>query len=67
MIWSCCYVAVWVFLIIYLTAWYPITWREEETSYIVGYSNISTNSQQGRAFITTKSEPMMINAWLLTV
>jgi hypothetical protein len=35
---------MWVFLVIYLTAWYLIDWKEEESSYIVGYSNISNNS-----------------------
>jgi hypothetical protein len=44
MIWGCFYVAVWVFLIIYFTLWYPIDRREEETSYTVGYANISYNS-----------------------
>jgi hypothetical protein len=44
MIWGCCYVALWVFLIIYHTAWYPIDRREEETGYVMGYSNITNNS-----------------------
>jgi hypothetical protein len=55
-VWGCLCVALWVFLIIYFTVQYSIDRREEETSYIVGYANM--------AFITTKSEPMMINAWL---
>jgi hypothetical protein len=43
MIWSS-YVAVCVFLIIYVTPWYTIDRREGETSYILGYFNITDNS-----------------------
>jgi hypothetical protein len=44
MVWGCFYVAVWVFLVIYFITLYPIARREEETSYIEGYANISSNS-----------------------
>ncbi len=44
MIWGCFYVAVWVFLVIYFRTQYYIDRREEETSYIEGYANISSNS-----------------------
>jgi hypothetical protein len=47
MIWSCCYVAVCVFLIIYVTSWYTIDRRVRETSYILGYFNITDNSTEG--------------------
>ncbi len=44
MIGGCFYVAVWVFLVFYFITQYPIDRREEETSYIKGYANISNNS-----------------------
>jgi hypothetical protein len=44
MIWSCCYVALCTFLIIYLTSWYTIDRREEESDYNLGYFNITDNS-----------------------
>ncbi len=44
MVWGRFYVAVWVFLIIYLIAQHSIDRGEGETSYIEGYANISNNS-----------------------
>jgi hypothetical protein len=44
MVRGCFYVAVWVSLIIYFITQHAIDRREEETSYIEGYSNISSNS-----------------------
>jgi hypothetical protein len=36
-----------VFLVFYFIMQYPIDRREEETSYIEGYTNISSNSTAG--------------------
>jgi hypothetical protein len=49
MIWSCCYVAVCVFLIIYVTSWYTIDRRERETSYILGYLTSQITQLQGQS------------------
>ena len=44
MVMSLCYVAMCLYLIIYVITWYTIDRREEESDYNVGYSNITNNS-----------------------